>query len=203
VLQAVNGWICGYDNLSFMPDWLSDALCRLSTGAAFGRRALYTNNEESLFAAKRPVIYTAIADIAAKSDLAERTIALLLPRITRRLTEAALWSAFHRGRPRIIGALLDAVSQGLRNLPRTDLVQAPRMADFATWVTAAETGFGWAKGTFLAAYDRSRESAHAAMLEARHSNRRLHCRYVFHGPRCAPGRTPSKLYGCVGDFKKA
>jgi integrase len=31
----------------------------------------------------------------------------------------------------------------------------------------------------------------------------LWCPYLFHGPRCAPGRTPSKLYGCVGDFKTA
>jgi integrase len=31
----------------------------------------------------------------------------------------------------------------------------------------------------------------------------LWCPYLFHGPRCAPGREPSKLYGCIGDFKKA
>jgi integrase len=31
----------------------------------------------------------------------------------------------------------------------------------------------------------------------------LWCSYLFHGPRCAPGRKPSKTYGCVGDFKKA
>jgi integrase len=31
----------------------------------------------------------------------------------------------------------------------------------------------------------------------------LHCPYLFHGPRCAPTHTPSKRYGCVGDFKKA
>lgn len=29
------------------------------------------------------------------------------------------------------------------------------------------------------------------------------CPYLFHGPRCAPGRRPSKQYGCLGDFKKA
>jgi integrase len=31
----------------------------------------------------------------------------------------------------------------------------------------------------------------------------LWCPYLFHGPRCAPGRQPSKRYGCVGDFKRA
>jgi integrase len=29
------------------------------------------------------------------------------------------------------------------------------------------------------------------------------CPYLFHGPRCAAGRTPSAAYGCVGDFKAA
>jgi integrase len=41
------------------------------------------------------------------------------------------------------------------------------------------------------------------IIEARHSQRLLHCRYVFHGPYCAPGRKPSKQYGCIGDFKRA
>jgi integrase len=41
------------------------------------------------------------------------------------------------------------------------------------------------------------------IIETLYKNRRLHCHYVFHGPRCAPGHTPSTRYGCVGDFKKA
>jgi hypothetical protein len=31
----------------------------------------------------------------------------------------------------------------------------------------------------------------------------LFCPYLFHGPRCAAGRKPSRTYGCLGDFKKA
>jgi integrase len=42
-----------------------------------------------------------------------------------------------------------------------------------------------------------------AIIQACHAARRLHCRYVFHGPRCAPGVEPSQEYGCVGDFKRA
>jgi integrase len=41
------------------------------------------------------------------------------------------------------------------------------------------------------------------IIVARHAQRRLHCRYVFHGPHCGPGRQPSQHYGCVGDFRKA
>src|SRR5262249_39187448 len=41
------------------------------------------------------------------------------------------------------------------------------------------------------------------IIVQRHGDRRLHCRYVFHGLRCRPGSLPSKRYGCVGDFRKA
>src|SRR5262249_49777419 len=29
------------------------------------------------------------------------------------------------------------------------------------------------------------------LITGRHAHRRLHCRYVFHGPRCTPGRSSS------------
>jgi integrase len=31
----------------------------------------------------------------------------------------------------------------------------------------------------------------------------LHCPYLFHGPSCAPGSSPSQRYGCLRDFKRA
>jgi integrase len=42
-----------------------------------------------------------------------------------------------------------------------------------------------------------------AIVRAAMQDARLWCPYLFHGPRCAAGRAPSKRYGCVGDFKKA
>jgi hypothetical protein len=50
-------------------------------------------------------------------------------------------------RPRILGALLDAVVHGLRALGRVHLDRLPRMADFALWATACETAVSPA-GTF-------------------------------------------------------
>jgi integrase len=40
------------------------------------------------------------------------------------------------------------------------------------------------------------------LIAALDTLRRLHCRYVFHGPDCAAGAAPSIRYGCVGDFKR-
>ena len=42
-----------------------------------------------------------------------------------------------------------------------------------------------------------------ALIEALYKSRRLHCRSVFHGRHCGPGRTLSKHHGCIGDFKRA
>src|SRR5262249_3949143 len=39
------------------------------------------------------------------------------------------------------------------------------------------------------------------LIAALYAARRLHCRYVFHGPDCAAGAAPSVPHGCVGVFK--
>ena len=54
MIAASNGWIISFDNLSRIPHWLSDALCRLATGGGFSTRELYTDSEEVLFDAQRP-----------------------------------------------------------------------------------------------------------------------------------------------------
>src|SRR6185369_1490440 len=48
-IAATNNWVLALDNLSFVPVWLSDALCRLSSGGGFATRELYTNGEEAIF----------------------------------------------------------------------------------------------------------------------------------------------------------
>jgi hypothetical protein len=41
---AVHGnYLLGYDNLSSIPGWMSDAFCRVSTGGSIAARTLYTN----------------------------------------------------------------------------------------------------------------------------------------------------------------
>ena len=42
-----------------------------------------------------------------------------------------------------------------------------------------------------------------ALIERLHAARRLYCPFVFHGALCAPGRSHSKGYGCVGHFETA
>jgi len=52
-----------------------------------------------------------------------------------------------KARPRILGALCDAVSAALRNVDKMRIERSPRMADFVKWIAAAEPGLGRREGT--------------------------------------------------------
>jgi hypothetical protein len=166
-IAASNGHVLAFDNVSGLPEWISDTLCRLATGGGFAVRQLYTDQDEVLFDAARPVILNGIEEIVTRPDLADRAVFLTLEPISeeRRLPEQELWAAFNAERPRLLGALLDAVVEGLKQLPETNLPKLPRMADFALWATACETAF-WPAGTFWAAYCGNRDEAVEGVIDA-------------------------------------
>jgi hypothetical protein len=55
-IAASHSHVLAFDNVSGLPPWLSDTLCRLTSGGAFSTRRLFTDQDEILFAAARPVI---------------------------------------------------------------------------------------------------------------------------------------------------
>jgi hypothetical protein len=166
-IAASNGHLLAFDNLSDLSPWMSDALCRLASGGSFAVRQLYTDRDEVLFQAARPIILNGIEDVITRPDLADRSIFLTLPHLAdeHRRTEKEIWRDFEAAQPRILGALLDAASHGLHALPAVQLKQLPRMADFALWATACEPVFGPASG-FLHAYKANRRSAIEDVVEA-------------------------------------
>ncbi len=166
-IAASNGHVLAFDNVSGLPAWISDTLCRLATGGGFAVRQLYSDQDEVLFDASRPVILNGIEDVVTRPDLADRALFFTLEPIPeeRRRPEQELWAAFETERPRILGALLDAVAKGLAMLPQTRLDKLPRMADFALWATACETAL-WPAGTFGAAYCGNRDEAVEGVIDA-------------------------------------
>ncbi len=164
---ASNGHVLAFDNVSGLPAWISDTFCRLATGGGFAVRQLYSDQDEVLFDAARPVILNGIEDIVTRPDLADRALFLTLEPIPEehRRPEQELWAAFEAERPRILGALLDAAAKGLAMLPQTRLDRLPRMADFALWATACETAL-WPAGTFWLAYCGNRDEAVEGVIEA-------------------------------------
>src|SRR5262249_17777493 len=138
-----------------------------AAGGIFAVRRLYTDDEEVLFQAARPVLLNGIEDVISRPDLGDRAIFLTLTPIgdAQRRSEGELWRQFELVRPHILGALLDAVAQGLRALGHVRLEALPRMADFALWATACETAL-WPAGTFARAYAANRRAAIESIIEA-------------------------------------
>lgn len=165
---AENSWVMCFDNLSSIRVDLSDALCRLSTGSGYGTRRLYSDDDQKLSNVVRPVMFNGIEDVANRSDLLERSIVIHLPTIPEhaRLQDVELEREFGERHPRILGAILDAVSAAIRYRDDARPGNLPRMADFAVWVNAAERALGWPAGTFLDAYRRNRKDANQTALEA-------------------------------------
>ena len=164
-ITAAHSHVLTFDNVSAISAWLSDALCRLSTGAGFATRKLCTDDSELVISVARPLILNGITEFVTRGDLADRTIFLRPPVIpeTRCATEAAVWARFERDRPRILGALLDALSTGLDSHAHVRLERLPRMADFATWAVACEPAESG--GAFVRAYERNRAGAVASVID--------------------------------------
>ena len=165
-IAAGNTWMLAFDNVSSMPTWISDALCSLSTGSGFRTRELYSDADERIFEGKRPVILNGIGDIVSRPDLLDRCIMHQLPIIPddRRREEWELNRQFEAARPRILGALLDAVVIALQNHASVRLERLPRMADFATWSVAAERAHS-RECIFLTAYLSNRANLNQVAID--------------------------------------
>jgi hypothetical protein len=159
--------VLAFDNVSGLGEWLSDAICRLSTGGGAGKRRLYTDEDEVLFAGRRLVAINGIEDVAIRPDLVDRAVMLALEPIaeTARRDEKELDRELARAAPKILAALLDGVAAGLRNLATVKIADKPRMADFALWAEACTCAY-WPAGTFLRAYRENIASAVELVLEA-------------------------------------
>lgn len=167
VIAAQDTHVLVFSNISSIADPMSDALCRLASGEGFGKRKKYTDDDEIVFGAARPVVLNGIGDYAARGDLLDRSILLNLPTIDakERRTERELWIELAHTAPKILGALCNAAVVGLRNHAVTKLTWVPRMADFAQWVVACEPALPWNAGAFLSAYQQNRASTVQDPLE--------------------------------------
>jgi hypothetical protein len=167
MIASKDSWILAFDNLSKVPDWFSDALCRLATGGGFSTRKLFTDGEQFIINTIRPVVINGIDFLPAREDFIDRSLVITLPQIPndKRMAMEDLWTDFEVARPKILGALLDVISCCLLNMNKVELKSYPRMADFMRWVTASEPAIGLSTGTFLKIYEGNRRSAIQDSLE--------------------------------------
>ena len=156
-----------YDNVSHISPDQSDDLCRIATGFGFSTRTLHTTDEETTFELTRPQIITAIDALVTRDDLADRVLMAQLPEIPaeKRLPQGELNAKVEAARPRILGALLTALSQTLAQ-PRPNPATLPRMADYALFAIASEKALGLKEGEFMATFNESREQSRQIVIES-------------------------------------
>lgn len=166
LIAATHGHVVSLDNVSSLPAWLSDALCRLATGSGLSKRTLYSDGDEHVSEACRPILVNGIGQYVERGDLVDRLLDVWLTKINERdfKPRAELDAAFQQAAPGILGALLDAVTCGLKHVEATH-VHAPRMADFARFIEAASPSLGWEPGWFVDQYAQSREEQRADLLD--------------------------------------
>jgi len=144
VTMAAGSWVVALDNLSDIPPWLSDSICRASTGDGDVRRKLYTDGDYAVFAFRRCVIFNGIDVGALATDLADRTLPITLQPIAEgdRRNEKVFWADWSEDHPKLLGAVLSLASEVLHRLPQTRLEKTPRMADYALVLAAVDAILG-------------------------------------------------------------
>ena len=157
-----------FDNLTSVPGWLSDALCRAVTGEGWSKRTLYTNEDSTIFEYQGIVGLGGINLIANRSDLLDRSFIVPLEPISpnERREEEAFWAEFNNVRPQILGGILDALAKAMIIRKTTKLSSAPRMADFFLWGASAAEALGRKKEEFMDAYYRNVGRQNEAAVEA-------------------------------------
>lgn len=152
-IAAKSNLVVPYDNVSHISQAMSDALCMLATGGSTVKRKLYTNEDEHVMNVRALVVITAIGNVITQPDLLSRTITVHPKPLGAgaRRTEKEILEAFEERRPKLLGALFDAVAAGLAGEASVPAGDLPRMADAFRIAIAAEEALGYAPGQMLQA----------------------------------------------------
>jgi hypothetical protein len=163
--SASASWIVALDNVSSIPDWLSDTLCKAVTGDGIVERALHTDDDLNILTFRRCVAITSIDAGRLAGDLAERLLTVELARLPKseRRPDAEIARRYAQAQPAVLGAVLDLTAQVLAALPAVRLDELPRMADFARLLGALDHTQGW---TTLADYGEAAAEDNRAVLES-------------------------------------
>lgn len=144
-----------YENVTKIPDEISDLLCIAVTGGGIEDREYYTNADAFIYSIRTNIGINGINVAATKPDLLERCILMELERVNTRTrrSESKLDAAFEEARASVLGGILDTVAKAMKIRPQLEIDELPRMADFALWGCAIAEALGYTSSDFLSAYE--------------------------------------------------
>lgn len=135
-------WVVPLENMSNIPEWLSDDLCRAVSGEGVVERQLYSNDDVNVRSFRRVIVLNGIETLGIRPDLADRMLMLNLARIppVARKSEDVMQREFKAIRSAVFGAILDSLAAVLKVIESGRHVtrRAPRLADFAYHLRAVD-----------------------------------------------------------------
>jgi Bifunctional DNA primase/polymerase, N-terminal len=169
VQQMYHNYLTVYDNVKYVPPWFSDEVCKAVTGSGNSKRTLYTNDDDTIYNYKRPLIVSGILNWLTEPDALDRSLLTEFERIAeeQRKEEDKVESAFEEMRSKLFGYILDMVVKALQIKPTIQLSNLPRMADFTVWGEAIARAMGCRPMVFVNAY---KENIGKQNVEAIESN---------------------------------
>lgn len=205
IVQQLNHNYCAfYDNTGPIPTWVSNALCRASTGTGFSKRQLYSDDNDVILQFRRCCGLTDINIAAERGDLLDRSVLLGFEAIppSERRTDKDLAEDLERKAPVILGGILDILSKAIALYPKVELSEMFRMADYTKWGYCITEAMGLDPQTFIDAYA---ENVERQSLEAIKASPIAEVLIVFMAGQ-AEGTwtgTATQLYGFLDETAQA
>jgi hypothetical protein len=206
-IQQVNhNYLAYYDNVKYIPYWLSDEICKAVTGIGHTKRELYSDDNDIIYEHRRIISINGINVTLTEPDALDRSIFIELPdidEIARREKEELL-TEFEKIRPKLLAYILDTVVKALHIKPTLTLTRLPRMADFTKWGEAISISMGYGDLTFIEAYSNNRNQQNFVAVEENIVGSvfvKFYCDYEILNPTFVG--SPEMLHKALIDFAGA
>lgn len=170
-ISAMHQGMLAFDNVNAsLPEYISDIICRLTTGQGFRTRELYTNMGEVILKLKRPIILNGINRASYKPDFIDRECPMhlgIMPE-SRRLTDAEIRAKAEMLIPKVRGFILSIIPKAMTLYSQVEAElkgKLPRMADFVIYGECGIRAMGFKPMSFFDAYTEAKhkEIADVAM----------------------------------------
>jgi len=155
ILSMVHDAVPLIDNISSIPQSISDTFCKAITGDGYKKRRHYTDDEMYSKAYRRPLIITGISSSSRKADFLSRCVTIKLKKINiaERLLETEIDEALNKDMKYILGGCLDMIVESKRLYPqlKDEIKELPRLGEFALIGAGIAEVLGYGKRNFMKA----------------------------------------------------
>ena len=131
-----------FDNLTSISVDISDALCRIASGGAVPKRALYTDGEKTALHVHATSIITTIElRLLTRPDIVDRLVAFLLVVKPERSSDTRVVEMMAEKMPVVRRVMLDCLSSVIKHINHDDDVKGERLTTMALVMSALDEAY--------------------------------------------------------------